>query len=67
MDDDISKSKIRIQQRARIILGGLYEVICGTDDFAYIIHTKDFCQHQKGTVTCYAFRLLADYNDTHTP
>ncbi|KAK6111965.1 Ground-like domain family protein [Brugia pahangi] len=67
MDDDINKSKIRIERIARWFLGGLFGVICGNDNFAYIIQTKDFCQHRKGNVTCYAFRLLIDYNKINIP
>ncbi|EJW82217.1 hypothetical protein WUBG_06874 [Wuchereria bancrofti] len=66
-DDDINKSKIRIERIARWFLGGLFGVICGNDNFAYIIQTKDFCQHRKGNVTCYAFRLLIDYNKINIP
>lgn len=61
MDDDINKSKIRIERISRWFVGGLFGVICGNDDFAYIIQTKDFCQHRKGNVTCYVFRPL-DYS-----
>ncbi|KAL3989872.1 Ground-like domain family protein [Acanthocheilonema viteae] len=56
VDDDINKSKIRIERTARWFLGELFGVICGNDNFAYIIQTKDFCQHRKGNVTCYVFR-----------
>ncbi|VDK79811.1 unnamed protein product [Litomosoides sigmodontis] len=55
-DDDINKSKIRIERTLRWFLGQLFGVICGNGDFAYIIQTKDFCQHRKGNITCYIFR-----------
>uniref|UniRef100_A0A0R3RU50 Ground-like domain-containing protein n=1 Tax=Elaeophora elaphi TaxID=1147741 RepID=A0A0R3RU50_9BILA len=67
LDDDINKSKIRIERTARWFLGGLFGVICGNNNFGYIVHTKDFCQHRKGNVTCYVFRSQLDYSKINIP
>ncbi|EFO19482.1 hypothetical protein LOAG_09010 [Loa loa] len=64
-DDNINKSKNRIERTARWLLGGLFGVICGNGNFAYIIQTKDFCQHRKGNVTCYIFRSLTDHSKSN--
>uniref|UniRef100_A0A915PX66 Metalloendopeptidase n=1 Tax=Setaria digitata TaxID=48799 RepID=A0A915PX66_9BILA len=65
-NDNIDKAKVRVEQTARWLLGGLFGVICGNDNFAYIIQTKDFCQHRNGNITCYAFRPLLEYRKTNS-
>uniref|UniRef100_A0A0N5CP69 Ground-like domain-containing protein n=1 Tax=Thelazia callipaeda TaxID=103827 RepID=A0A0N5CP69_THECL len=60
-NDNNTRTKVEIQRAAQQLLGGLFGVICGSDDFAYIIQTNDFCQHRTANTTCYVFRSKMIY------
>ncbi|VDD92130.1 unnamed protein product, partial [Enterobius vermicularis] len=53
---DITYSKRRIQQAAEQYLGTNVNVICGNGVFAYVVHTREFCQHTVDDLTCYVFQ-----------
>uniref|UniRef100_A0A0N5AN02 Ground-like domain-containing protein n=1 Tax=Syphacia muris TaxID=451379 RepID=A0A0N5AN02_9BILA len=59
LDDDIASSKRKVQVAAEEELAGHFNVICSKTEFAYVSHSKIFCQASNSKVTCYAFLALA--------
>uniref|UniRef100_A0AC35UFP2 Ground-like domain-containing protein n=1 Tax=Rhabditophanes sp. KR3021 TaxID=114890 RepID=A0AC35UFP2_9BILA len=55
ISSDLATSKRLIQKNAQETLLKKYDVICGTGEFSFIIHTDSFCQHSVDNVTCYVF------------
>ncbi|CAD5226781.1 unnamed protein product [Bursaphelenchus xylophilus] len=58
IDKDPTISKRAIQAAAEEKLFAKINVICGKEDFSYVIYTDTYCQSTVGEVTCYAFRPL---------
>ncbi|KAI6187127.1 Ground-like domain-containing protein [Aphelenchoides besseyi] len=55
--DDPTISKRAIQAAAEEKLFAKINVICGREDFSYLVYTEHFCQATVGELTCYAFRM----------
>ncbi|KAI6175882.1 Ground-like domain-containing protein [Aphelenchoides bicaudatus] len=56
---DPTISKRAIQQAAEERLFAKINVICGREDFSYVMYTDTYCQATSGDITCYAFRPLS--------
>ncbi|KAI6217570.1 Ground-like domain-containing protein [Aphelenchoides fujianensis] len=57
--DDATISKRAIQAAAEEKLFAKINVICGREDFSYLVYTETFCQatNEESGITCYAFRM----------
>uniref|UniRef100_A0A914CME7 Ground-like domain-containing protein n=1 Tax=Acrobeloides nanus TaxID=290746 RepID=A0A914CME7_9BILA len=55
---NIDESKRRIQRSAEELFGHKFNVICGSGEFSYVVHTELYCQHTdlQMNITCYVFQ-----------
>lgn len=56
MVDDITMSKKLIRKAAELAFDGKrFDVLCAVGDFSYSVYAKQYCEHSRGNVTCFAF------------
>ncbi|VDN54620.1 unnamed protein product [Dracunculus medinensis] len=63
VQNDIESTKRKIQILSQQAFGNLYNVICGTGFFSYIVHTDEYCLISFNHINCYVFSLLCSSSD----
>ncbi|VDM49245.1 unnamed protein product [Toxocara canis] len=57
IDEDVGKSKRLVIEAIEMAFDGAkFDVMCAQGDFSYTVHSRQYCEATKGSITCFVFR-----------
>ncbi|VIO99489.1 Uncharacterized protein BM_BM1062 [Brugia malayi] len=52
-----TESTFAIKKAADSMLGAEFNVFCAMNDLTHVAYAENFCQHKKGNVICFAYKI----------